>query len=143
MLTFDHGWYCTPRSGCRQGTEMGSAAILEGTLWLTPEESAGQRLWRGQRHHNRLRATSGRRNQREQTQSPPIPTCVLWNFRMWLWRTPGYGGWPLIKLNSFHNNNWIELIIMLSIFILFWIIVKKYFISKFLNNFLYMSKFSN
>ena len=28
MSTFDHGWYWTPRSGCRQRTEMGCAAIL-------------------------------------------------------------------------------------------------------------------
>ena len=108
MSTFDHGWYCIPRSGCRQGTEMREVAILAVALWLTPEESAWQRLWRGQRHHNRLRAQSGWRNQREQTQSTPIPTCVQWNFRMWLWRIPGYGGWPLIIINSSHNNNWIE-----------------------------------
>ena len=37
MSTFDHGWYWTPRSGCRQGTEMGGAAILAEALWLTPE----------------------------------------------------------------------------------------------------------
>ena len=37
MSTFDHGWYWTPRSGCRQGTEMGGAVILAEALWLTPE----------------------------------------------------------------------------------------------------------
>ena len=76
ILTFDHGWYWTPRSGCRQGNEMGGAVILAVALWLTPEKSAWQWLWREQRHHNRLRAQSGRRNQREKTQSTPIPTCV-------------------------------------------------------------------
>ena len=76
MSTFDHRWYWTPRSGCRQGTEMGSAAIQALALRLTPEESVGQRLWRGQMHSNRLRASSGRRNQREHTQSTPISTCV-------------------------------------------------------------------
>ena len=80
-------------------------------LWLTPEESAGQRLWRGQRTSNRLRATSGGETRGYRLQSPPIPTCVQWNFRMWLWGTPGYGGWPLIKINSFHNNIWFDLII--------------------------------
>ena len=73
MWTFDHGWYWTPRSGCRQGTEMGSAAILAELLWLTPEGSAWQRLWRGQRHHNRLRATSGGETRGYRQQSPPKP----------------------------------------------------------------------
>ena len=62
----------------------GRSHILAVALWLTPEESAWQRLWKGRSHYNRLLAQSGRRNQKEQTQSTPIPTCVQWNFRMWL-----------------------------------------------------------
>ena len=103
MSTFNHEWYLTPRSGCRQRTEMGEAAILAVALWLTPEESAWQRLWRGQRKHNRLLSKLGQRNQKEQTQSTPILTCGSGG-------SPGYGGWPLIKINSSHNNNWIEFI---------------------------------
>ena len=86
MSTFDHEWYWTPRTGCQQGTEMGEAAFLAVALWLTRDESVGQRLWNGQRHRNRLRAHSGRRNQRVQTQSTPITTCVQWCFLIWLWR---------------------------------------------------------
>ena len=87
MSTFDHEWYWTPRFGWRQGTEMGEAAPSSG-IWLTPEESAWQRLWRRQRKDNRLRAQSGWTSQRVQTQLPPIPTCVKWSFRMWLRRIP-------------------------------------------------------
>ena len=72
-------------------------------LWLTPEEIAWQWLWRGQRNYNRLRAQSGRRNQREQTLSTPISTCGSRG-------SPGYGGWPLIKINSYHNNIWFDYI---------------------------------
>ena len=83
----------------------GKCCLLAEALWLTPEESAWQRLWRGLRYHNRLRATSGWRNQRVQTtknhQSPHAFSGV---FACGSAGSFGYGGWPLIKINSFHNN---------------------------------------
>ena len=29
--------------------------------------------------------------------------------------SPGYGGWPLIKINSFHNNIWFDLDVVLKL----------------------------
>ena len=109
MSTFDHGWYWTPRSGCRQGTEMGGAAILAEALWLTPEESARQRLWRGQRHSNRLRATSGGETRGYRHSHHQLPHAFIGIFACGSGGSPGYGGWPLIKINSFHNNIWFDL----------------------------------
>ena len=116
MRTFDHDRSITGGTGHPLGLAAGKGRrwdVLPSwhvALWLTPEESARQRLWRGQRISNRLRATSGGETRGYRPQSPPIPTCVQWNFRMWLWGTPGYGGWPLNKINSFHNNIWFDLI---------------------------------
>ena len=77
-------------------------------LWLTPEESARQRLWRGQRIDNRLRAnqigeTRGYRHSHHQS-----PHAFSGIFACGSWGSPGYGGWPLIKINSFHNNIWFD-----------------------------------
>ena len=72
MSILDHGWYWTPRSGCRQQTDIGQPTSP--VLWSTPEESAWQRFWRRQRTADSER--SGRRNQKIQTQSPPIFSCV-------------------------------------------------------------------
>ena len=55
---------------------VGRSHPLAVALWLTPEESAWKRLWRGQRKDNRLRARLGWRNQRVRTQSPPIPHAL-------------------------------------------------------------------
>ena len=94
-------WYWTPKSGCRQGTEMGGAAILSVALWLTPEESAGQRLWRGQRHHNRLRATSGGETRGYRHSHYQSPHAFSGIFACGSGRSPGYVGWPLINLFLF------------------------------------------
>ena len=88
----------------------GKCYLLAKALWLTPEESAEQRLWRRQRYHNRLRATSCRRNQRVQTQSPPITIWFSGIFACGSGGSPGYEGWPLIKINSFHNSIWFDLL---------------------------------
>ena len=101
MSTFDHGWYWTPRSGCWQETEIGEDILLLKALCLILEESAGQRLWRELRNFQQTPSNIRRRNQR-------VQTTVTTNYHMWLWRTPDCGGWPLNKINSFHNNIWFD-----------------------------------
>ena len=77
-------------------------------LWLTPEEIAWQRLWREQRNYNRLRAQSGRRKQREQTHRHQFPQAFSGILACGSGGYPGYEGWPLTKINSFHNNFWFD-----------------------------------
>ena len=98
MSTFDHRWYWTLRSGCRQGTEMREAAILAVALWLTLEESAWQRLWRGRVittnfEHNQVGETRGNKRSRIQ-----LPRAFNGIFACSPEESLGYGGWPLIKL---------------------------------------------
>ena len=99
-----------PRSGCRQGTEMGSAAILARGIMINSRGERRTKALEGTEDFQQTPSTSGGETRGYRPQSPPIPTCVQWNFRMWVWGTPGYGGWPLIKINSFHNNIWFDLI---------------------------------
>ena len=100
-------WYWTPGVAAGKGQRW-EKLPLEVTLWLTPEESAGQRLWRGQRIDNRLRVnqvgeTRGYRHSHHQ--SPHVFSGI---FACGSGGSPGYGGWPLIKINSFHNNIWFD-----------------------------------
>ena len=78
---------------------------------------------RGERRTKALERTEEHPTDSEQHQAekPEDTDTVTTNhhmrlveFRMWLWRIPGYGGWPLIKINSFHNNIWFDLCLLLS-----------------------------
>ena len=101
--------YWTPRSDCLQGTEIGEAAIQAVALWLTPEESTWQRLWRGQRYHNRLRAQSGGESRGNRHSRHQLPHAFSGILACGSGAPLGYGGWPLIKINSFHKNIWFDL----------------------------------
>ena len=110
---FDHGWYWTPfRSGCRQGTEMGGAAILARGIIINSRGERRTKALEGTEDIQQTPSNIRRRNQRVQTQSPPIPTCVQWNFRMWLWGPLATG-----------VGLWLKLIPFIITFDLIWLIL--------------------
>ena len=57
---------------------------------------------------------TGRRNQRVQTQSPHSFSGI---FACGSGGSPSYWGWPLIKINSFHNNIWFDYLILFYIYL--------------------------
>ena len=73
----------------RDGDE--GSHLLAVALWLTPKESAWRRLWRGQRKITDSEHNQAGETRWYKTQSPPIPTCVRWNFACGSGRPPGYG----------------------------------------------------
>ena len=81
----------------------GKCRLLAEALWLTPEESAWQRLWRRQRHHNQIGKTRGYRHSHHQS-----PHAFSGIFVCGSGRSPVYWSWSLIKINSFHNNIWFD-----------------------------------
>ena len=67
MSTFDHGWYWTPRSGCRQGTEMGGAAILARGIMINSRGERRTKALEGTEDFQQTPSNIRRRNQRVQT----------------------------------------------------------------------------
>ena len=110
----------------------GKCHLLAVALWLTPEESAGQSLWRGQRYHNRLRATSSGETRGNRHSLHRLPHAFSGIFACGSGGSLGYGGWPLIKINSFHNNNWIEFV--KSFYVYFLRLLWKYFFLVIMNS---------
>ena len=107
MSTFDHEWYWTPRSGCRQGTEMREVTTSRGTM-LNPEESVGQKLWEG------LENQTDSRNKQEETW-----VNYLLHFPHFL-NSPRLSiipeeSWPRrlspFYFNYLHNNIWFDFFI--------------------------------
>ena len=65
---FDHGWYWTPfRSGCRQGTEMGGAAILARGIMINSRGERRTKALEGTEDIQQTPSNIRRRNQRVQT----------------------------------------------------------------------------
>ena len=92
----------------------GICCPLQMALWLTPEESAGQRLWRGQRIFQQTPSNIRRRNQRAQTSVTTNYHMRLVEFSHVALEDPWLRGWPLNKINSFHNNIWFDYIFLSS-----------------------------
>ena len=79
--------------------------------------SRGERMTKaleGQRHHNRLRATSGGETRGYRHSHHQTPHAFSGIFACGSGGSPGYGAWPLIKIISFHNNIYFICILTLS-----------------------------
>ena len=118
----------TLRSGCRQGTEMGSAAILARGIMINSRGERRTKALEGTEDFQQTPSNIRRRNQRVQTTvttNPPHAFSGI--FACGSGGSPGYGGWPLIKINSFHNNIWFDLIYTWKcvVYLIIWYILKK------------------
>ena len=105
MRTFDHEWYWTLRSGCRQGMEMGGAAILASGIMINSRGERRTKALEGTEEDNQQTpSNSGGETRGYRHSHHQSPHAFSGIFACGSGGSPGYGGWPLNKINSFHKT---------------------------------------
>ena len=109
--TFNYGWYWTPRSDCRQGWRWERLPFAEGIMlnfW-------GERRTKTQEGTETKQQTPGiiRAGETRGNKLTCLPHYVNspWS-SVALGDSPCLGGWPLIKINSLHNNIWFDSLLL-------------------------------
>ena len=122
--------------GCPPNVNLRPRVVLDAQVWLPARDGDGMCCHpssgiminsRGERRTKALEGTEEFPTDSEQHQEEKpegtdhshhqLPHAFSGIFACGSGGPPGYGGWPLNKINSFHNNIWFDLICYLFLFI--------------------------